>query len=176
MINCNGRKRTVQEALGIGTYNNFRIIHEESTDKGIIAFSINTDTTENYLFTAFISKNLFGYKDLYSGVSSIDGVGKRDLTAQYFPAIKKTSLPIYFGVILNDNIDEVSVKQSNSSKMENAKIIDAGNTRIWLVYMNMFKGTEFEIVGYSSDGTEIYKFTDTIPWNAEQKPLKSPYE
>lgn len=176
VINCNGRKKSVKEALGIGSYNNLKIIHEEYTDKGIITFMINTDTTKKYLSTAFISKNLFGYKDLYSGVGSIDGVGERDLTAHYFPAIKKTSLPIYFGVILNDKIDEVIVKQGNSSEMKNAKIIDAGDTRIWLIYMNGFKGTEFEVIGYSSDGTEIYKFTDTIPWNAEQKPVKSPYE
>lgn len=42
--------------------------------------------------------------------------------------------------------------------------------------MDGFKGTKFEILGYSNDGTEIYKFEDIIPENADQKPLKSPYE
>lgn len=98
------------------------------------------------------------------------------MTAQYFPAIKKTSLPIYFGVILNDKIEKVSVKQTNSSEIKDAKIIETDDYRIWLLYMDGFKGTKFEILGYSNDGTEIYKFEDIIPENADQKPLKSPYE
>ena len=176
VINSNDRKNSIKQALGIETYNNLKIIHEEPTDKGSIVFISNTDTSNKYLSTAFVSKNIFGYKDLYSGVSSLEGLDKIDLTAQYFPAIKKTSLPIYFGVILNDKIDKVSVKQTNSSEIKDAKIIETDDYRIWLVYMNGFKGTKFEILGYSNDGTEIYKFEDTIPWSAEQKPLKSPYE
>lgn len=176
VINSNGRKNSVEHALGIETYNNLKIIHEEPTDKGSIVFISNTDNSNKYLSTAFVSKNIFGYKELYSGVSSLEGLDRIDLTAQYFPAIKKTSLPIYFGVILNDKIEKVSVKQTNSSEIKDAKIIETDDYRIWLLYMDGFKGTKFEILGYSNDGTEIYKFEDIIPENADQKPLKSPYE
>ena len=176
VINSNGRKNSIEQALGIETYNNLKIIHEEPTDKGSIVFISNTDNSNEYLSTAFVSKNIFGYKYLYSGVSSLEGLDRIDLTAQYFPAIKKTSLPIYFGVILNDKIEKVSVKQTNSSEIKDAKIIETDDYRIWLVYMNGFKGTKLEILGYSNDGTEIYKFEDTIPENTEQIPLKSPYE
>lgn len=175
-INSNGRKNSVKQALGIETNNNLRIIHEEPTDKGSIVFISNTDNSNKYLSTAFVSKNIFGYKDLYSGVSSLEGLDRVDLTANYFPAIEKTSLPIYFGVILNDKIEKVNVKQTNSSEIKDAKIIETDDYRIWLVYMNGFKGKKFDILGYTNDGTEVYKFEDTIPWNAEQNPLKSPYE
>ncbi|MDV4149976.1 hypothetical protein R0131_03920 [Clostridium sp. AL.422] len=162
--------------MNINATSNFKIIHEESTDKGSIVFGISSNNSKEYLGTAFVNKNLFGYRELYSGTSSIDGFEKRDLTAQYFPAIKQTSLPIYFGVILNDKIKTVSVKQSSSSEMKDAKIIEAGDKRIWLVYMSGFKGTEFEVLGYDNDGSYIYSFEDTITWNVEEKPLTSPYK
>ena len=176
MINSNGREKSIEAALNIETTSNSEIIYEEPTDKGSIIFGISTENSKEYLFTAFVNKNLFGYKDLYSGVSSIDGSDTRDLTVQYFPAIKQTSLPIYFGVILNNEIETVSVKQVNSSEVKMAKIIEAGDTRIWLVYMNGFEGSEFEIDGYSRNGTCIYSLKDTTPWEVEQKPIKSPYE
>lgn len=68
------------------------------------------------------------------------------------------------------------MKQTNNHEIKDAKIIYAGGNRIWLTYMNGFKGAEFEITGYTNAGKEVYKFTDTIPWNVEQKPLKSPYQ
>lgn len=176
ITNSNGRTDSIQEVLDKNSYSNFEIIHEEYTDKGSILFSINVDNNKKYLSTAFVSKNIFGYKDLYSGVSSIDGLEERDLTIQYFPAIKQTSLPIYFGVILNDEIVKVNVRQSNNSEIKNAKIIDTGDIRIWLIFMEGFKGTAFEIVGYNNSEKEIYKIQDTIPWNVEQKAQKSPYE
>ena len=172
-INSNGRKNSVKQALGIETNNDLKIIHEEPTDKGSIVFISNTDNSDKYLSTAFVSKNIFGYKNLYSGVSSLKGLDRIDLTAQYFPAIKKTSLPIYFGVILNDKIEKVSVKQKNSSEIKDAKIIDTDDYRIWLVYMNGFTGTKFEILGYTNAGTKLYEFEDIIPENAEQKPLNT---
>lgn len=176
VMNSKDREKSIDDALNIETNSNYRIIHEESTDIGSIVFGISTDNSKEYLSTAFVNKNLFGYKELYSGVSSIDELETRNFTAQYFPAIKQTSLPIYFGLILNNEIEAVSVKQSNSSELKEAKIIEADNKRIWLVYMNGFKGSEFEVLGFGSDGTYICSLKDTTPWNVEQKPLKSPYE
>ena len=175
MVNSKGRERKIEEALNIDATSNIKIIHEEPTNKGSIVFCISSNNSKEYLSTAFLNKNLFGYRELYSGTSSIDGVEIRDLTAQYFPAIKETSLPIYFGVILNDEIKAVNVKDSNSSEEKVAKIIEAGNKRIWLVYMSGFKGNEFEVLGYNDNGDYIYSFEDTFPWNVEENPLKSPY-
>ena len=176
IIGSNNRERSIEKALNIDETSNFKIIHEEPTNKGSIIFIISTNNSEGYLSTAFVSKNLFGYRELYSGSSSFDGFAERELTAQYFPAIKQTSLPIYFGLILNNEIEVVRVKQLNSSEIKEAKMIEVDNKRIWLVYMNGFKGNEFQVVGYGSDGDSIYYLNDTIPWNVEQKPFKSPYE
>ncbi|WP_291709424.1 hypothetical protein [Clostridium sp.] len=162
--------------MNIDETSSIQIIHEELTDKGSIVFGISSNNSKEYLSTVFLSKNLFGYKVLYSGTSSIDRIEKRDLTAQYFPAIKGSSLPIYFGVIFNDEIKSVNVKESNSPEMKEAKIIEAGGKRIWLVYMSGFKGNEFKVLGYDGNGDYIYVFEDTFPWKVEQKPGKSPYK
>lgn len=176
IINKSDREKSIEAALNFDKSSNSRIIHEEPTGNGSIVFSIGSNNSNEFLSTAFVNKNLFGYKDLYSGTSSLDGLDIRDLTASYFPAIKQTSLPIYFGVIFNDEIQSVAVKQNNSSKIKDAKIIEADNKRIWLVYMKGFTGTEFEIVGYNKNNDSIYTFKDTFSWSVEQKPFKSPYE
>ena len=175
-INRIGREKNIVNALNIDTTSNYRIIHEEPADKGYIVFGINSNDSKEYLSTAFVNKNMFGYKELYSGTSSVEEFDKRDLTAQYFPAIEKTSLPIYFGIILNDEIKSVSVKQGDSSEIKDAKIIQAGDKRIWLVHMSGFKGIEFEVLGYNNNGDCIYSFEDTTTWNVEQKPLESQYK
>lgn len=43
--------------------------------------------------------------------------------------------------------------------------------------MEGFNGSDFNIIGYSSDNTESVKITDNIsPWSADDKPAKSPYK
>lgn len=173
IIGSNSREESIEKSLNIYKGSNLKIIHQEPTNKGSIVFSIRTNKSDEYLSTAFISKNLFGYKELYSGSSLISDFAERELTAQCFPAVKPISLPIYFGVILNNEIEVVRVKQRNSSEVKEAKIIEADNKRLWLVYMNGFKGDEFQVVGYDSNDKSIYQLDDTIPWNVEQKPIKS---
>lgn len=176
VINSRGRSRTIEEALGIGIYNNGKIIHEEKTDKGSIVFRIIEGENKKGLFTAFLNKNIFGYKDLYSGVASIEDNYPRELTNHYFPTIKDTDLPIYFGLIINDEITDVSVKQVDTSELKKAKIIDTKSEKIWLVYMEGFKGQNFEIIGYDKEGKEIYKLEETTSWRVEQEPMESPYK
>lgn len=43
-----------------------------------------------------------------------------------------------------------------------AKIINAKDKRIWLIYMNKFQGSDFEIIGLSADGKELTRIKDNI--------------
>lgn len=55
-----------------------------------------------------------------------------------------------------------------------AKIIDANDARIYLVYMNKFEGSDFEIIGISAEGKELTKIDDNISlYYAEQKAFKA---
>lgn len=169
--------RTLEEALALSPGNTMTMIHEEKVDKGSMVFCFNEK--EDYLYTSFIRKSLFGYENLYSGVQGdvkfiADTVG---LSSACFPAIKNTSLPMYFGIITNPDIKDVKVKETGSSDgWRNAKIIDTGDIRIWLVSMTGFKGTYFDIVGLDKDDKELYQISDTVSWPVEEKPIRSPYK
>ncbi|MGL5352475.1 MAG: hypothetical protein ACRDA5_04025 [Clostridium sp.] len=172
----NGTK-TLESSLGIQPGSATRIIHEEKTDEGSIIFYFNEK--EDSLYTAFIRKGLFGYENLYSSVHGdiMDMANKLDLSNQYFPAIKKTPFPIYFGIIGNKDIENIIVQDSNNSeKYKQAKIIETEETRIWLVYMDGLTGREFDVIGLSKDEKEITRLSERIPWPVEKKPIRSPYK
>ncbi len=169
--------RTVEEAINPSGLNKINIIHEEKTDKGSIVFYNRLGYDE--LSTAFVKNGIMGYKVLYDGVQEdVSKVSKKfGITYCFFPAIEKTSLPIYFGIIGNPDISQVKIIGKKGNIEEQAKIIDAKGTRIWLIYMSKFKGSDFEIVGISKDGKELTKIDDNIsPRSADQKPVKSTYK
>ena len=170
--------KTIEEALGIPSKNSAKIIAEDKTPKGSVVFAYSKE--KDSLYTSFIRKSLFGYEELYSGVAGdiTEASEKLKLSYNYFPAIKQSSLPIYFGVIGEDKIKEVKVKEAESKDgWKSAKIIEAEGKRIWIIYMEGFKGSKFNIVGISESGEEIVSITDNIsPRKAEDKPIKSPYK
>lgn len=168
----NGAK-TIEEAVITPGSTPLSIIHEEKTDKGSIVFC-NTVGVDS-LYTAIIRKTLSGYKTVYTGwqadtkrIANTFGV-----SYTYFPNIEKTSLPIYFGIIGNADIKQVKIVEKKRNIEGQAKIINANGSRIWLIYMNKFQGSDFDIIGISADGKELTKIDgDISPYYAEQKPFK----
>jgi hypothetical protein len=54
-----------------------------------------------------------------------------------------------------------------------AKIIRVKDFHIWLVYMDQFQGSKFNIIGISEEGEEIISIEDNIsPRYIEEKPFK----
>jgi hypothetical protein len=172
-VKFRGYVRTVGEAINLPGSSKINIIYEEETDKDIIVFynQLGYDS----LSTAIVKKNIGRYKTAYSGVQGDVkfAANKFGLTHNYFPSIEKTSLPIYFGVIGNPDISQVKVVEKKRNIESQAKIINSKDTRIWLVYMNKFQGSGFDIIGLSADGKELVKIDGNIsPYYAEQKPFK----
>lgn len=165
--------KTIEEAINLYSSKPVNIIYEEKNDKGIIVFSYTSGG--NGLYTAVVRKGIGGYKTVYSGVQGdIKYVSEKfGLSHSYFPAIEKTELPIYFGLIGNPDISQVKIIEKKRNIESPAKIINANGTRIWLVYMNKFEGSDFDIIGLSADGKELAKIDgDISPYYAEQKPFK----
>lgn len=172
-VKFNGGSKTIEEAINISDSKRVNIIHEEKNDKGSIVFSYTS--ADNGLYTAVVRKGIGGYKAVYSGVQGdIKLVSdKFGMSYTYFPNIEKTALPIYFGIIGNPDISEVKIIEKKRNVEGQAKIINANGTRIWLVYMNKFQGSDFDIVGLSTDGKQLTKINgDISPYYAEQQPLK----
>ena len=170
----NGAK-TIEEAVLTPGSIPMSIIHVEKTNKGSIVFCDTTDY--NGLYTAIVRKTISGFKTVYSGGGDMRSpASKFGVSYNYFPSIEKTSLPIYFGIIGDYDIKHVKIVEKKRNIEGEAKIINANGTRIWLMYMNNFQGSDFDIIGLSADGKELAKINDNISPNyAEQKPLKSPY-
>jgi hypothetical protein len=168
--------KTIEEVIITSGSKPISIIYEEKTDKGSIVFS-NTVGGDG-LYTAIVRKNIFGYKAVYSGVQEAKFMANKfGLSYCYFPNVEKTSLPIYFGIIGNPDISKVKIVEKKRNIEGQAKVINANGTRIWLIYMNKFQGSDFEIIGLSSDGKELTKTEgDISPYYVEQKPFKSPYK
>lgn len=98
---------------------------------------------------------------------------KFGVSYDYYPSIEKTPFPIYFGIIGNPDIKEVKIVEKKRNIEGKAKIINAKDIRIWLIYMDKFEGSEFEIIGLSADGRELTKIEDDIsPYYAEKNPSK----
>ncbi len=172
-IKFNSGTKSIEEAINLSGSNAISIIHEEKNDKGIIVFSYTSG--DNGLYTAVVTKGISGYKTVYSGVqSNIKLVSdKFGISYNYFPNIKKTALPVYFGLIGNPDISEVKIIEKKRNIESQAKIINANGTKIWLVYMNEFEGSDFDIIGLSAEGKELVKIDgDISPYYAEQKPFK----
>ena len=172
----NGEK-TVADLINKEGSMQLKIIHEEKTDKGSIVFC-NTVGRDG-LSTVIVRKTISGYKDVYSGgETDIKRVANEfGVSYTYYPNIEKTSLPIYFGIIGNPDISQVKIIEKKRNIEGKAKIINANGTRIWIVFMNKFQGSDFDIIGLSAEGKELVKIrTNIAPYYAEQKPFKSPYK
>jgi hypothetical protein len=173
VVKFNGNAKTIEEAITTPNSIPINIIHEEKTGKGSIVFC--NIVGKDGLYVAIVRKNLLGFKTAYSGVHMDErlAAGKFELTHSYYPNIEKTSLPIYFGVIGNPDISQVKVIEKKRNIEDEAKIINANGMRIWLVYMNKFQGSDFDVIGISEDGKELKKIDGNIsPYYAEQKPSK----
>jgi len=177
IINFSTGVKSAEKAIKLSSSKPLSIIHEEKTNRGSIVFYETLG--EDSLSTAFVRKSLGRYKVVYDGVQGdVSLVAKKfGLSNMYFPTIEKTSLPIYFGLIGNPEIDQVKIMEKGRNVEGQAKIIEAEGKKIWLVYMNRFQGSDFDIVGLSSDGKEIVKIDgDISPYYADQKPFKSTYQ
>lgn len=78
----------------------------------------------------------------------------------------KELLNIYFGVIGNEDIENVKVQDAkNCNVYKEAKIIDTGEIRIWLVYMEGLKGSQFDVVRLSKDEKELTRVSEVVVYS-----------
>ncbi|GKU32355.1 hypothetical protein [Clostridium folliculivorans] len=173
IVNFRGTSRDINQAVNRPGSVPVNIIYEQKVSKGSIVFCITKDGKG--LITSVVKKNIFGYKVVYWNAQgdikrTTDKVG---LTDSYFPSINKLISPMYFGIIGNPEIKKVKIIEKQRNIEAEAKIIDANSYRIWLINMDKFQGSRFDIIGLTADDKEITNRHENIyPWTVEQKPLK----
>ncbi len=171
-VTTSGREKTIEEAINLYNIRSASIIHEEKNSKGSIVFTYISEG--NGLRVSVVKKVIGGYKKVYGTVHGDikETLEKRGLVYGYFPEIKGTELPIYYGVV-GDEVEAVKVVEKKRNIKKEAKIIHTDEGRIWLVYMEGFQGSDFDIVAFSGEGKEISMVSDDIsPWYVGQKAFK----
>ncbi|MGG4393839.1 hypothetical protein ABEX25_05930 [Paenibacillus thiaminolyticus] len=176
IVKYNSGSKTVQEALSTSHPERIDIIHEENTKHGIVVF--HHQFSNNDFSVAVVKKRFGNYKVIYSGAQGdIDSTLNRfGFTYMSFPAIGKTSSPMYFGMIRNPEITQIKIIEKERNMEAQAKIIEGTDARVWLMDMGGFEGTEFQIIALTKDNKEISKRDDTISAqvsDADHKPTKS---
>ncbi|BFH17486.1 hypothetical protein WJ0W_002104 [Paenibacillus melissococcoides] len=81
---------------------------------------------------------------------------------------------MYFGLIRNPEITQIKIIEKKRNIEGQAKIIAGKDARVWLMDMEGFEGTEFQIIALSKDNKEIAKRDDTISAevsDADYKPI-----
>ncbi|OPA73590.1 hypothetical protein BVG16_27660 [Paenibacillus selenitireducens] len=172
IVKYNSGAKTIQEALSISHPERIVILHEEKTKDGILVFY---QISKNDFSAAVVKKRFGNYRVMYSGAQgeihlTLDRFG---FTYMFFPAIKNTSFPIYFGLIRNPEITQIKIVEKKRNMEEKAKIIEGTDARIWLLDMKKFEGSEFQIIALSEDNKEIAKRDDNISLQvADQNPIQ----
>lgn len=173
ILNFRSAARDINQAVNRPGSVPVNIIYEQKGSNGSMVFCITKDGKG--LFTAAVKKNIFGYRGTYSGAegdikTTIDKVG---LTESYFPSINKLTSPTFYGIIGNPEIKKVKIIEKKRNTEAEAEIIDASGYRLWLINMEKFQGSQFDIIGLSDDDKEISRRHHNIsPWTVEQKPFK----
>lgn len=175
ILNFRSAARDINQAVNRPGSVPVNIIYEQKVSKGSMAFCITSDGNSKGLVTAAVKKNIFGYRVIYSGIqgdikTTIDKVG---LTDSYFPSINKLAAPMFYGIIGNPEIKKVKIIEKKRNIEAEAEIIEASGYRLWLINMEKFQGSKFDIIGLTADDKEVSHRQDNIsPWTVEQKPFK----
>ncbi|GFP75616.1 hypothetical protein [Clostridium fungisolvens] len=173
ILNFSSTARDINHAVNRPGSVPVNIIYEQKGSKGSMVFCISSGVEG--LFTAAVKENMFGYRLAYWVAQgdikiTIDKVG---LTESYFPNINKITPPMFYGIVGNPEIKRVKIIEKKRNIEAEAKIVDANGYRLWLINMENFQGSQFDIIGLSDDDKEISHRHDNIsPLTVEQKPTK----
>lgn len=162
VIRYNSGPKTIKEALSISHPEQINIIHEETTKHGSAVFYHKSSDTG---FSAAVLKKKFGnYKVIYSAAQGDinETLNRFGFTYMFFPSIKETSPPMYYGLIQNPDIAQIKIIEQKRGIDGRAKIIEGIDSRLWLMDMSAFEGSEFQIIALSKDDKEITKRNDNL--------------
>lgn len=153
-----------------------KTINEEKVQGGEILYFIKNslDYKKADLAVGYIKKTIWGWKWEYGGEhGSISSTTKiNGFSTQFFPAVKGTPFPLYFGAITNPRIDKIKVVEMQRNTTSDAEISGSGNLRVWHIFMRNLKGSKFSIKAYSKEGKELSSANEDVsPFSADQKPI-----
>lgn len=137
--------------------NKIIILHKIIEDNGAIVFY--TDREGKHFSGAYIHKNILGKWELiYGGThyyAKDDSINKGGMLDEFYQPIKDTPLPMFAGIITNDNIEKVKIIDKKSNEQYDTEIIETEYFTIWLNYKENFRKGEYSIQGLNKDGRVV---------------------
>jgi len=137
------------------------IITIEYADGGAYVFK-NFSEENNVCF--FIRKSFFGWKydyDVHNG-----GLGplikQSGFTITDLPKVRHVNYPVYFGKIIDEEIDRITFKNIDTSEIKNALIIKNENIKLWIMYPNDLEKDQFILSAYSNENELISEVAITL--------------
>jgi hypothetical protein len=152
--------KSVEEIIKNESTLDCKINYQEVIDNGEIVFYEHTN--QNDFTASLLKKTLFGYKLIYTGTQGEleRTLEKQGLMAMYFPEFKGTTKPLIFGVIGNLAIEKVIVTDQDTSIPLEAKIINKGGLRFWLLNLDSSAVKSVIITGKTMQGEQIIELEE----------------
>lgn len=130
------------------------IIKIDYSDGGAYVFK-NFSEEANVCF--FIKKSYFGWTydyDVHAG-SLGPLIEQSGFSITYLPKDRHVDDPVYFGKILDEEINRITFKNTKTNLLKDASITIIDNSKLWTVYVNDIEMDQFIISTYSKDNVLI---------------------
>lgn len=139
-----------------------QILTTETFDHGSIV--ICKPVNQDMLQVNLLREKLSGYKAIYSGAQAdpILMAEKSGISHMYLSGVKKTSPPVYFGVVGDSEITVVKVIDLATGTEVEAKITESDAIRVWFADLSELNGSDFQIIGLSADGSVLAEIDANI--------------
>lgn len=163
--------KSVEEAIAGHHPGPAVILQETKADKGVIV--LYTHEGGDDLSFAVLKKTFGHYSVKYSGVQGdLDMVLSRLGFAEcYIPAIRGVSSPVYAGLVNDPDITDIRILEKHRDKETTAPITENQGRRIWVLDLEGFSGSQFEIQALTGDKRVVAERTlDLSPARVDQKP------
>jgi hypothetical protein len=161
----------IEKQRGEGTVS--YLIHEHAVPDGVVAFFLRNMPNHGINVGAeYVRKTSNGWKWGYGGSFGASNVQlgltdtdarKETFHAEYFLSTEgtefgKTPFPMIYGVVLNPDINRMTVKDYLTGLEKQAEIVELErNFKLFYVFVDKTQGMKFDITGYAKDGEVVHK-------------------
>lgn len=131
------------------------ILRIDYSDNGAYVFK-NTSKDVNRCF--FFRKSFFGWQYDYDVYASVKVLSKQSgFSLTKLNNENHVDRPVYFGKILDEEIDTIVFKNINNDEVNNATITSKDNIQLWTMYLDDIENEEYIISSFSKNNKLISK-------------------
>lgn len=146
-------EKSLRHLLEDSSYPTEDIILIDYTKDGAYIYN---DFSEDNNICFYMRKSYLGWKydyDVHSNVSTLKNQSGFSLSA--LPKKKHVKKPVYFGKVIDEEINKITFKNMKTQKTENATIREIENIKIWTKYVDNLRKDGYIVSSYDKNGELI---------------------